>query len=156
MHTKEWATGFSRNSGTYIVYNSHVTCSNSSFSLTMVTPTFHFFAFHWLCSFLPNGYLPKPGSVCVRICQHHRIQPRPHVKVIFRYLRPEAPVSTSTNTQHLWAWWNFGNHLVDIFPRSDAAVSSSTNTQHLWAWWHSDLINLSVSNIRCIHTCRWR
>ena len=31
--------------------------------------------------------------VGVRICHHHRIQPRPQVKVIFRYLRPDAPVS---------------------------------------------------------------
>ena len=29
----------------------------------------------------------------VRICHHHRIQPRPQVKVIFRYLRTDAPVS---------------------------------------------------------------
>ncbi len=91
-----WTTDFSRNSGTYIVYNSHVTGSNSSFSLTMVMPTSHFFAFHWLCCLLPIGYLPKPGSVGVRICHNHRIQPRPQVKVIFRYLRPDAPVSTST------------------------------------------------------------
>ena len=56
----------------------------------------------------------KPGSVGVRICHHHRIQPRPQVKVIFRYLRPDAPVSTTTDTQHLWAWWHFGNYLVDI------------------------------------------
>ena len=32
-----------------------------------------------------------PGGV--RICHHHRIQPRSQVKVIFRYLRPDAPVS---------------------------------------------------------------
>ena len=31
--------------------------------------------------------------VGIRICHHHRIQPRPQVKVIFRYLRPDAPVS---------------------------------------------------------------
>ena len=31
--------------------------------------------------------------VGVRICHHHRIQPRPQVKVIFRYFRPDAPVS---------------------------------------------------------------
>ena len=37
----QWKTDFSRNSGTYIVYNSHVTGSSSSFSLTMVTPTSH-------------------------------------------------------------------------------------------------------------------
>ena len=60
-----------------IVYNSHVTCSNSSFSLTMVMPTSHFFAFDWLCCLLSIGYLPKPGSVGVRICHNHLIQPRP-------------------------------------------------------------------------------
>ena len=87
-----------------LVYNSHVTCNNSSFSLTMVTPTSHFFAFHWLCCLLPIGYSPKPGSVGVRICHHHRMQPHPQAKVIFRYRRPDAPVSTSTDTQHLWAW----------------------------------------------------
>ena len=76
----QWTTDFSRNSGTYIVYNSHVTCSNSSFSLTIVTPTSHFFAFHWLCCLLPIGYLPKPSSVGVRICHYHRIWPRPQFR----------------------------------------------------------------------------
>ena len=61
----QWTTDFSRNSGTYIVYNSHVTYSNSSFSLTMVMPTSHFFAFHWLCCLLPIGFLPKPGSATI-------------------------------------------------------------------------------------------
>ena len=37
-----------QNSGTYIVYNSHVTYCNSPFSLVMVTLTSHFFVFHWL------------------------------------------------------------------------------------------------------------
>ena len=73
----QWTSDFSQNSGTYIVYNSHVTCSNSSFSLTMVMPTSHFFAFHWLCCLLPIGYFPKPGSVGVHICHYHRIQPCP-------------------------------------------------------------------------------
>ena len=40
----QWTTDFSRNSGTYIVYNSHVTCSNSSFSLPMATS--HSFVTH--------------------------------------------------------------------------------------------------------------
>ena len=53
-------TDFSRNSGTYIVYNSHVTWSDSSFSLTMVMPTSHFFAFHWLCCLLPIATCPSP------------------------------------------------------------------------------------------------
>ena len=88
----QWTTDFSRNSGTYIVCNSHETCSNSSFSLTMVTSTSHFFAFHWLCCLLPIGYLPKPGSVGVHICHYHWIQPRPQAKVIFWYLRTDAPV----------------------------------------------------------------
>ena len=72
----QWTTDFSQNSGTYIVYHSHVTCSISSFSFVMVTPTFHF-AFYWLCSLFPIGYLPKPTSVSGRTCHHHRIQPRP-------------------------------------------------------------------------------
>ena len=59
----QWTTDFCQNSGTHIVYNSHVTCSNSSFSLTMVTPKPHFFAFRWLCCLFPIGYLPKPTSV---------------------------------------------------------------------------------------------
>ena len=84
----------------YIVYNSHVTCSNSSFSLAMVTPTSHVFAFHWLCSLLPIGYLPKPGSVGVRICHHHG------VKVIFRYLGPDVLVSTSTVFTALVGMWD--------------------------------------------------
>ena len=75
--TSQWTTDFSRNSGTYIVYNSHVTCSNSSFSSTMVMPTSHLFTFHWLWCLLPIGFLPKPGSVGVRICHYHRIQRRP-------------------------------------------------------------------------------
>ena len=47
-HTKGSSGVSSQNSGTYIVYNSHVTYSNSSFSLVMVTPKSHFFVFHWL------------------------------------------------------------------------------------------------------------
>ena len=70
-------TDFSQYLGTYIVYNSHVTCSNFSFSLTMFMPTSHFFAFHWLCCLLTIGYLPKPGSVGVCICHDHRIERRP-------------------------------------------------------------------------------
>ena len=149
----QWTTDFSRNSGTYIVYNSHVTCSNSSFSLTMFTPKSHFFAFHWLCCLLPIGYLPKPGSVGVRICHYHQIQPRPQVKVIFQYLRPDAPVFNIQ--QHLWAWWHFGNHLVDII------LERMQLSQHPLihsTCGHDDISVimpvLSVNNIRYIHTHR--
>ena len=105
----QWTTDFSRNSGTYIVYNSHVTCSNSSFSLTMVMPTSHCFAFHWLWYLLPIGYLPKPGSVGVRICHYHRIQPRPSFRWFFRYLRPDASVlnyRTLHSYKLFWVVWH--------------------------------------------------
>ena len=154
----QWTTDFCLNSGTYIVYNSHVTCSNSSFSLTMVTPTSHFLAFHWLCCLLPIGYLPKPGSV--GICHHHLIQSRPQVKVIFRYLRPDAPVSTSTVFTATVGMVTFRQSPCWYYPWAGAAVSTSTDIQHLWTWWHfgdhAGLINLSVNNIRCTHTHRSR
>ena len=100
----QWTTDDSRNSGTYIVYNSHVTNGNFSFSLTMVTPTSHFFAFHWLCCLLSIGFLSKPGSVGLRLCHYHAIQPCPQ----FRWY------SDIFDQMHLWAWWHFDNHLVDI------------------------------------------
>ena len=156
----QWTTDFSRNSGTYIIYNSHVTCSNSSFSLTMVTPTSHFFAFHWLCCLLPVGYLPKPGSVAVRNCHHNRIQSRPLVKVILRCFRPDAPVSTPTVFTTPVVMVIFRQSPCWYYPWADAAVSISTDTEHLWTWWHfgdhAGLINLSVKNIRRIHTRRSR
>ena len=142
------------------MYNSHVTCSNSSFSLTMVTPTSHFFAFHWLCCLLPIGYLPKPGSVSVRICHHHRIQPRPQVKVIFRYLRPDAPFSTSTVFTTPAGMVTFWQSPCWHYLWAVATVSTSIDSLHQWTWWHfgdhASLINLSVNNIRCIHTRRSR
>ena len=128
----QWTTDLSRNSGTYIVYKSHVTCSNSSFSLTMATPTSHFFAFHWLCCLLPTGYLPKHGSVSVRIFHYHRIQPRPQVRwysdifdrmhlfstsIVFT-----APVGMVTLRQSPCWYYSW----------ADAAVSTSSDTQHLW------------------------
>ena len=153
----KWTTDFSRNSGTYIIYNSHVTCSNSPFSLTMVMPTSHFFAFHWLCCLLPIGYLPKPSSVGVCICHYHRIQPCPPFRWfsdIFNRMHLfskstvfTAPVGMETLQQSPW-----------YYPWADVAVSTSSDTQHLWTWWHfgdhTSLINLSVNNIYCIHTRR--
>ena len=154
--TSQWTIDFSRNSGTYIVYNSHVTCSNSSFSLTMVMPTSHFFAFHWLCYLIPIGYLPKPGSVGVRICHYHRIQRRP----LFRWF------SDIFDRMHLF--FNITSvGMVTLrqspcwyYPWADIILSTSSDTQHLWTWWHfgdhTGLINLSVNNIRRIHTRRSR
>ena len=114
---------------------------------------------NWLC-LLPTGYLPKPGSVGVRICHHHRIQPRPQVKVIFRYLRPDASVSTSTVFTAPGGVVTFRQSPCWYYPWADAAVSTSTDTQYLWTWWHfgdhAGLINLSVNKIGRIHTHRSR
>ena len=144
----QWTTDLSRNSGTYIVYNSHVTCSNSSFSLTMVMPTSHFFASHWLLAqarFCGRTHLPLlPNSTM------------PTVQVIFRYLWRDAPVFNITTVGMVTfrqspCWYN---------PWADVAMSTSSDTQHLWTWWHfgdhTGLINLSVNNIRRIHTRRSR
>ena len=56
-----------------------------------------------------------PGGV--RICHHHRIQPRSQVKVIFRYLRPDAPVSQFFRlfTQvHLWPKPKWIKHVAEL------------------------------------------
>ena len=120
---------FSRNSGTYIVYNYHVTCSNSSFSLTMVTPTSHFFAFHWLCSLLPIGSLSEPGSLGVRICHYHRIRPRPQFRWYSDIFDRMHLFSTSTVFTAPVGMVTFGPcwyyHWVDV------AVSTYSDTQHL-------------------------
>ena len=85
----QWTTDFSRNSGTYIVYNSQVTflffvnqcyahISLICFPLVMLS------ASHWLLAqvrFCGRTHLPlSPNSTT------------PTVQVIFRYLRPDAPV----------------------------------------------------------------
>ena len=102
----------------------------------MVTPTFHFFAFHWLCCLLPIGYLSKPGSVGVRICHHHQFnhvhRSRWYSDIFDRmHLFQHPPYSL-----HLWAWWHFGNHLVDIIlgrmQLSQHALIHST-------WWYDDI-----------------
>ena len=149
---------FSRNSRTYIVYNSHVTCSNSSFLLTMVTPISHFFAFHWLCCLLPIGYLPKPGSVGVRICHYHRIQPRPLFRWFSDIFDQMHLFSTSTVFTATVGMVTFWQSLCWYHPWADVAMSTSSDTQYLWTWWHfgdhTSLINLSVNNIRRIHIHR--
>ena len=154
----QWTTDFSRNSRNYIVYNSHVTCSNSSFSLTMVTPTSHFFAFHWLCWLLLIGYFPKPGSVGVRICHCHRIQPRPPFRWFSNIFDRRDLFSTSTIFTAPLCIVTFRQSPSWYYPWADVAVSTSSDTQYLWTWWHfgdhTCLINLSVNNLRRIHT-RW-
>ena len=155
----QWTTDFSRNSGTYVVYNYHVTCSNSSFSLTMVTPTSHFFAFHWLCCLLSIGYLPKPGSVAVHNCHYHWIQPCPQFRWysdIFDRMHLFSTSAVFTTPVGLVA---FRQSPCWYYPWADAAVSTSSETLHLWTWHfgdHSGLLNLSLKNIHRIHTRRSR
>ena len=145
----QWTTDFSWNLGTYIVYNSHVTCSNSSSLLTMVTPTSHFFAFHWLCCLLPIGYLPKPGFVGVHICHYHRIRPCPQFRWFSDIFDRMHLFSTSTIFTAPLGMVTFRQSPCWYYPWVDVAVSTSSDTQHLWTWWHfgdhTGLINLSVN-----------
>ena len=154
----QWTTDFSRNSGTYIVNNSHVTCSNSSFSLTTVTPTSHFFDFHWLCCLLPIGYLPKPGSVGVRICHYHRIRPRQQFRRFSDTFDRMHLSSISTVFTAPVGIVTFRQSPCWYYPWADVVVSTSSDSQHLWTWWHfgdhTGLINLSVNNISRVHTRR--
>ena len=153
-------TDFSRNPGNYTFYDSHVPCSISSFSLTMVTPTSPFFAFHWLCCLLLIGYLPKPGSVGVRICHYHQIQPRPPFRWFSDIFNRMHLFSTSTVFITTVGMVTFRQSPCWYYHCADVVVSTSSDTQHLWSWWHfgdhTGLINLSVSNIRRIHTRRSR
>ena len=110
----QWTTDFSRNSGTYIVFNSHMTCSNSSFSLTMVTPMSHFLAVHWLCCLLPIGYLPNLvlwayASATITEFNHSHSSGDIPISLTGCPCFQHQPYS-----QRLWAWWHFGNHLVDV------------------------------------------
>ena len=149
---RQWTTDFSWNSGTYIVYNSH----NSSFSLTMVTPTSHFFAFHWLCCLLPINYLPKPGSLGIRICHYHRIQPHPQFRWYSNIFNRMHLFSTSTIFTAPVGMVTFWQSPCWYHPWVDATVSTSSDIQHLWTWGHfgdhTGLINLSINNIHHIHT----
>ena len=88
----QWTTDFSQNSGTYIVNNSHVTCSQflffinygSAHILLLCFPLVMLSASHWLLAqdrFCERTHLPlSPNSTM------------PTIQVIFRYLQPDAPV----------------------------------------------------------------
>ena len=78
------------------------------------------------------------------------------VQVIFRYLWPDAPVFNITTVGMV----TFRQSPCWYYPWADVILSTSSDTQHLWTWWHfgdhTCLINLSVNNIRRIHTRRSR
>ena len=131
----QWTTDFSQNSGTYIVYDSHVTCSNSSFSL------FRDYAYVLLLCF-------------PLVTVHVHVLLVPHwllVQAQF-YGRTYPPPFAEFNHVHRSRWYS-DNHLVDIIGRMKLSTTSTVfNTCR--TWWHSgnhsDLINVSVNNIRCV------
>ena len=99
----QWTTDFS-----------HMTCSNSSFSLTMVTPrlTSLLFIGYVVCFPLatcPSLVLWAYASATITEFNH-------------AHSSGDIPISSTGCTcfqhppysQHLCAWWNFGNPLVDI------------------------------------------
>ena len=73
------------------------------------------------------------------------------------YPWPDAAVSTSVDTKHLWAWWHFGNHLVDIIP------GQMQLSQHPWiqsTCGHGDisaitLLILSLARCSCLNIRRY-
>ena len=105
----QWTADFSRNSRTYIVYNScdlqqflffvnhdYAHISLLCFSLVMLS------ASHWLLAqarFYGRTHLPlSPNSTMPTVRWFSDIFDRMHL----------------FSTSQLWAWWHFGNHLVDI------------------------------------------
>ena len=125
----------------FFVNHGYANISLLCFSLVMLS------ASHWLLAqarFCGRTHLPlSPNSTT------------PPVQVIFRYLRPDAPVFNITV-----GMLTFRQSPCWYYPWSDIILSTSSDTQHLWTWWHfgdhNSLINLSVDNIRRIHTRRSR
>ena len=147
----QWTTDFSQNSGTFIVYNFHVTCSNSSFSLVMVTPTFHFFVFHWLqftsmCCLFPIGYLPKPIN-CVLSGSHF---------YGWTYLSPFAKF----NHVHRSRWYS-DYHFVDIIfgwmKPSTTSADTTTPAGYGDIPVITPILSMYLSTTSAVfHTCRSR
>ena len=137
---RQWTTDFSQNSGNYIVNNPHMTCCNSSFSLVMVTPMFHFFVFHWLqfmsmCCLFRIGYLPKPTSMS----GHHSPSStasigQGDIPIITLLILSSAGRSCQ---QHLpiynicGTWWHSDNHFVDIIFGRMKLSTTFADIQHL-------------------------
>ena len=107
-------------------------------------------ASHWLLAQAP-------------FCRHTHLPLSPNsttstVQVIYRYLQPDAPVFSINRIHSTCGHGEISQSPCWYYPWANAAVSTSSDTQHLWTWWHFGdhigLINLSVNNIRRIHTCR--
>ena len=70
----------------------------------------------------------------------------PTVQVIFRYLQLDAPVFNITTVGMV----TFRQSPCWYYPWADVILSTSSDTQHLWTWWHfgdhTGLINLSTTS----------
>ena len=71
----------------------------------------------------------------------------PTVQVIFWYLRQDAPVFNITTVGMM----TFRQSPCWYYPWADVILSTSSDTQHLWTWWHfgdhTNLINLSTTSV---------
>ena len=162
----QWTTNLSQNLGTYIVYNAHVTCSNSCFSLVMVMPMPHFFVFHWLqflsmsCLF-PIGYLSKPTFMGGLIC-HHLLSStmsigQGDIPIITLLILSSARQSCQ---QHLLCSTPAGHGDILVITLLILSLVDEAVNNNSWynntcrAWWHScnnfNLNNVSVNNIHCV------
>ena len=81
-------------------------------------------ASHWLlpqAQFCGRTHLPlSPNSTT------------PTVQVIFQYLRPDAPVFNITTVGMV----TFRQSPCWYYPWTGVVLSTSSDTQHLWTWWH--------------------
>ena len=115
----QWTIDSSQNSGTYIVYNSRMTCSNSFFFIgygyahvsLLCFPLVMLFVPHWLLAqahFYGRTHLQPSLSSTTSIGQGHI----PIIPLLILF-----SVRWS-DTQLLWVWWHFGYHFVySIFGR---------------------------------------
>ena len=110
----QWITD--RNSGTYIVYNSYVTCSNSSgyahISL-LCFPLVYIVCFPLAtCLYLPLS--PNSTSPTVRPVFNITTVGLVTFQQSACWYHPwtDVVLSTSSDTQQLWTWWHFGDHTI--------------------------------------------
>ena len=113
----QWTTDFRQNSGTYIVYNSHVTCNNSYFSLVMAMPTSHFPVFHWLeftfmCCLFPIVYLHGRTHVSP-VAEFNHVHSQGDISTITLLTLSSTGWSYQHNRRYentCRASWHSGNH----------------------------------------------
>ena len=116
-------------SGTYIVYNSQVTCSNSSFPLTMVYA-------YVFTSLLSIGYIACsplatcPSPLLLGGCIYHHSPnsttstDHGDIPIITLLILSSAGCSCLNirDTQNLWAWWHCGDPILSMYLSTPSAV----------------------------------